>query len=59
MSYYSEYLPQTAPANRWTIQARAERLRGEVMRRMASALKRKIVAAIAGLAGRRTAGHAV
>ena len=58
MSYVSEYLSNAEPANRWTIQARAERLRGEVMRRMASALGRRIASAFSGLAGRRTAGHA-
>ena len=56
MSYVSEYLPNAAPVNRWTIQARAERLRGEVMRRMISALKRKIAAAFSG---HRAAGQAV
>ena len=59
MSYVSDYLPHAAPVNRWTIQARAERLRGEVMRQMASALGRRIASAFSGLAGRRTAGHAV
>ena len=59
MSYVSEYLPQSAPADRWTVQARAERMRGEEMRRMASALKRRIAAAFAALAGRHTAGQAV
>ena len=59
MSYASEYLTQTAPTDRQTIQARAERLRGEEMRRMASALKRRIAAAAAGLGGRRTAGRLI
>ena len=51
MSYVSEYLPQAAPANRWTIQARAERMRGEVMRQMASVLGRRIASAFARPAG--------
>ena len=59
MSYVSEYLPQAAPVNRWTVQARAERMRGEVMRRMASAIGRRIASAFAGLAGRGAAGQAV
>ncbi len=59
MSYASEYLTQTAPTDRQTIQARAERLRGEEMRRMASALKRRIATAAAGLGGRRTAGRLI
>lgn len=59
MSYVSEYLTQAEPVNRWTIQARAEQLRGEVMRQMASALKRKIVAAFAGPGGHGAAGQAV
>ena len=59
MSYVSEYLPQAAPANRWTIQARAERMRGDVMRRMASALGRRIAAAFAGSGGHGAAGQAV
>ena len=32
MSYVSEYLTQAEPVNRWTVQARAEQLRAEVMR---------------------------
>lgn len=48
MSYVSEHLHRAEPVNRWTIQARAERMRGEEMRRMASALKRKIAAVFAG-----------
>lgn len=59
MSYASEYLTQTAPTDRQTIQARAERLRGEEMRRLASALKRRIATAVAGLGGRRTAGRPI
>lgn len=59
MSYVSEYLNQAEPVNRWTIQARAEQLRGEVMRQMASALKRKIVAAFSGPGGHGAAGQAV
>ena len=59
MSYVSEYLTQAEPVNRWTIQARAERMRGEEMRRIASALKRRIAAAFAGPAGRGAAGQAV
>ena len=56
MSYVSEYLTQAEPVNRWTIQARAERMRGEEMRRIASALKRRIATAFAG---RHAAGQAV
>ena len=59
MSYVSEYLTQPEPVNRWTIQARAEQLRGEVMRQMASALKPKIVAVFAGPGGHGAAGQAV
>ena len=59
MSYVSEYLTQAEPVNRWTIQARAEQLRAEVMRQMASALKRKIVAVFAGAGGHGAAGQAV
>ena len=59
MSYVSEYLTQAEPADRWTIQARAERMRGDEMRRMASALKRRIATAVAGLARRRTAGRLI
>ncbi len=59
MSYASEYLTQIAPTDRQTIQARAERLRGEEMRRLASALKRRIATAVAALAGRRTAGRPI
>ena len=59
MSYVSEYLPQSAPANRWTVQARAERMRGEAMRRMVSALGRRIASAFPRPAGRGAAGHAV
>ncbi|MDE0172885.1 MAG: hypothetical protein OYH76_21635 [Defluviicoccus sp.] len=59
MSYVSEYLTQAEPVNRWTVQARAEQLRGEVMRQMASALKRKIVTVFAGPGGHGAAGQAV
>ena len=59
MSYISEYLPQAAPVNRWTIQARAERMRGEVMRHIASALGRRIASAFAGPTGRGAAGQVV
>ena len=59
MSYVSEHLPNAAPVNRWTIQARAERLRGEVMRQMISALGRRIASAFSALAGRGAAGQAV
>ncbi len=59
MSYVSKYLTQAEPVNRWTIQARAERMRGEEMRRLASALKRRIAAAFATRAGRGAAGQAV
>ena len=59
MSYVSEHLTQAAPVNRWTIQARAERMRGDVMRQMASALGRRIASALAGPARRGAAGQAV
>ena len=48
MSYVSEHLPQAAPVNRWTIQARAERMRGDVMREMASAIGRRIASVFSG-----------
>ena len=50
---------EATPEDRWTTYARAERLRGQEMRRMAVALKRRLASAIAGLWGRREAGQAV
>ena len=50
---------EAGSVDRWTIQARAERLRGEEMRRLAAALNRRVRNAIAGLSGRRVAGQAV
>ena len=50
---------EAGSVDRWTIHARAERLRGEEMRRLAAALNRGIRNAIARLSGRRAAGQAV
>ena len=49
---------EAGSVDRWTIHARAERMRGEEMRRLAAGLGRRIRNAIAGLAGRRAAGQA-
>ncbi|MCY4547480.1 MAG: hypothetical protein OXC28_03855 [Defluviicoccus sp.] len=58
MSNLTENYAETVPSDLRAIQARAERLRGEEMRRLAGALKRRIGNAIAGLAGGRAAGQA-
>ena len=58
MSKLTENFAETAPSDLRAIQAHAERLRGEEMRRLARALKRRIVDAIAGLAGGRAADQA-
>ena len=59
MSYVSQHFTPALSLDRATIQARAERMRGEEMRRLAGALKRRIAAAFAGLSGRHGAGQAV
>ena len=53
MTSLGEQLTQALSADPIILQADARRLRGEEMRRMASALKRRTAAAFAGLAGRR------
>ena len=58
MTNFAKILPNATPVNRWTIQARAERLRGAEMRRMAAGFSRRIRNAVAGLATRRGAGQA-
>lgn len=55
----NEHPTQALSVDPVILQADARRLRGEETRRMASALKRRIAAAVAGLAGRRTAGRLV
>ena len=59
MAPLSEHLTQASSVDPIILQADARRLRGEEMRRMASALKRRIATAIAGSAGRRNAGRLV
>ena len=59
MSYVSQHFTPALSPDRATIQARAERMRGEEMRRLAGILKRRIAAAFAGLSGHRGAGQAV
>ena len=59
MLNFEEKLVEAIPVNRWTIQAHAERLRGQETRRMAIALKRWLANAIAGYWGRRAARQAV
>ena len=59
MTPLGEHLTQALSADPIVLQADARRLRGEETRRMAAALGRRIAAAIAGLAGRRSAGRLV
>ena len=59
MASLSEQLTRAPSVDPIILQADARRLRGEETRRMASALKRRIAAAIPGLAGRRGAGRLV
>ena len=58
MSKLTENYAETVASDLPAIQAHAERLRGEEMRRLARGLKRRIADAIAGLAGGRAAGQA-
>ena len=58
MSKLTENFAETVPSDLQAVQAHAERLRGEEMRRLAGVLKRRIANAIAGLAGGRAAGQA-
>ena len=58
MSKLTENFAETVPSDLRAIQAHAERLRGEEMRRLARALKRRIASVITGLAGGRAAGQA-
>ena len=59
MAPLSEHLTQASSVDPIILQADARRLRGKEMRRMASALKRRIATAIAGSAGRRNAGRLI
>ncbi|MDE0334737.1 MAG: hypothetical protein OXI64_07230 [Defluviicoccus sp.] len=59
MAPLSERLTQALSADPTVLRIDARRLRGEEMRRMASALKRRIAAAAAVLAGRRAAGRLI
>ena len=59
MASLSEHLTPAPSVDPIALQADARRLRGEETRRMAAALKRRIAAAIPGLARRRGAGRLV
>ena len=59
MASLSEHLAQALSVDPIILQADARRLRGEELRQMAEALKRRIATAVSGLAGRRTAGRLV
>ena len=58
MSKLTDNYAETVATDLPAIQAHAERLRGEEMRRLARGLRRRIADAIAGLAGGRAAGQA-
>ena len=59
MASLGEHLAQALSVDPIILQADARRLRGEELRQMAEALKRRIATAVSGLAGRRTAGRPV